>query len=234
MQFAQIKPFMQICGNLHGFSISTILCSPCVRENKQSAPALQETNMSASNKMKTLWRRAAGGSVLRMMMCVSLTLGLRVYAQTQIQPATPDSAQMSATSDASEVPPAVAKELQAVKVRMAQMESQLKDLAALVAPAVAVRTAHSAPTEVALIGTMSCGHCQGIQPMHKGYTQFSWALNSVSQGDDIVLVSRDQVYKLHGDKDNLLKFMSVNVRLTGRLDGSTLDVETIGRAVKGE
>jgi hypothetical protein len=31
-----------------------------------------------------------------------------------------------------------------------------------------------------------------------------------------------------------LKFMSVKVRLTGRLDGSTLDVETIGRAVKGE
>jgi hypothetical protein len=70
--------------------------------------------------------------------------------------------------------------------------------------------------------------------MHKGYTQFSWALNSVSQGDDIVLVSRDQVYKLQGDKDNLLKFMSVNVRLNGRLEGSTLDVETIGRAVKGQ
>ena len=190
--------------------------------------------MSVSNKMKTLWRRAAGGSALLLMMCVSLALGLRAYAQTQIQPATPDSTQMSATPEASEVPPAVAKELQAVKVRMAQMESQLKDLAALVAPAVAVRTARSAPTEVALTGTVSCGHCQGIQPMHKGYTQFSWALNSVSQGDDIVLVSRDQVYKLQGDEDNLLKFMSVNVRLTGRLEGSTLDVETIGRAVKGQ
>ena len=98
--------------------------------------------MSVSNKMKTLWRRAAGGRFLLLMLCVSLALGLRTYAQTQTQPASTDSAQMSATPEASEVPPAVAKELQAVKVRMAQMESQLKDLAALVAPptAVGIRT----------------------------------------------------------------------------------------------
>ena len=192
--------------------------------------------MSVSNQMKTLWGRGVEGRFLLVMLCVSLALGPRAYAQTQAQPASADSPQMSATPEASEVPPAVAKELQAVKARMAQMESQLKDLAAFVAQpsAVAVRSVRSAPTEVTLTGTISCGHCQGIQPMHKGYTQFSWALNSVSQGDDIVLVSRDQVYKLQGDKDNLLKFMSVKVRLTGRLDGSTLDVETIGRAVKGE
>ena len=192
--------------------------------------------MSVSNKMKTLWRRAAGGRFLLLMLCVSLALGLRTYAQTQTQPASTDSAQMSATPEASEVPPAVAKELQAVKARMAQMESQLKDLAALVAPptAAGVRSARSAPTDVILTGTVSCGHCQGIQPMHKGYTQFSWALNSVSQGDDIVLVGQDQVYKLQGDKDRLLKFMSAKARVTGRLDGSTLEVETIARAVKGE
>jgi hypothetical protein len=192
--------------------------------------------MSVSNKMKTLWRRAAGGRFLLLMLCASLALGLHSYAQTQTQPGSTDSAKMSATPEASEVPPAVAKELQVVKARMAQMESQLKDLAAFVAPptAVAVRSARSAPTEVTLTGTISCGHCQGIQPMHKGYTQFSWALNSVSQGDDVVLVGRDQVYKLQGDKDKLLKFMSAKARVTGRLDGSTLEVETIGRAVKGE
>ena len=191
--------------------------------------------MSVSNKMKTLWRRAAGGGFLLLMLCVSLALGLRAYAQTQTQPPSTDSAQMSATPEASEVPPAVAKELQAVKARMAQMESQLKDLAAFVAPptAVAARSARSAPTEVTLSGTLSCGHCQGIQPMHKGYTQFSWALSSVSQGDDIVLVGHDQVYKLRGDKDKLLKFMSAKARVTGRLDGSTLDVETIVPAAKG-
>ena len=192
--------------------------------------------MSVSNKMKTLWPGAAGGRFLLLMLCVSLALGLRAYAQTQTQPASTDSAQMSATPEASEVPPAVAKELQAVKARIAQMESQLKDLAAFVTPptAVAVRSARSAPTEVTLTGTLSCGHCQGIQPMHKGYTQFSWALNSVNQGDDIVLVGQDQVYKLQGDKDTLLQFMSAKARVTGNLDGSTLVVEGIGRAAKNE
>ena len=41
----------------------------------------------------------------------------------------------------------------------------------------------------------------------------TWALNSVSQGDDIVLVSRDQVYKLQGNTDDLLKFMSTKARV---------------------
>jgi hypothetical protein len=192
--------------------------------------------MSVSNKMKTLWRWAVEDRFLLLMLYVGLALGPRAYAQTQIQAASTDSPQMSASPEASEVPPAVAKELQAVKARMAQMESQLKDLTAFVTPssAVAVRSARSAPTEVTLTGTISCGHCQGIQPVHKGYTQFSWALNSVSQGDDMVLVGQDQVYKLQGDKDRILKFMSAKARVTGRLDGSTLEVETIAPAVKGE
>jgi hypothetical protein len=49
-----------------------------------------------------------------------------------------------------------------------------------------------------------------------------------------VLLSRDQIYKLQGDKDNLLKFMSAKARVTGNLDGSTLVVERIGRAAKNE
>ena len=54
--------------------------------------------------------------------------------------------------------------------------------------------------------------------MHKGYTQFSWALYSVSQGDDIVLVVQDKAYKLQGDKDELLKFMSSKVDVYKRQD----------------
>jgi hypothetical protein len=98
----------------------------------------------------------------------------------------------------------------------------------------AVRPARSANPEVTLTGTVSCAHCQGIQPMHKGYTQFSWALQSVSQGDDIVLLVQDKIYKLQGDKDQLLKFMSSKVRVTGLLEGTTMEVATIGRAAKGE
>jgi hypothetical protein len=97
-----------------------------------------------------------------------------------------------------------------------------------------VRPAHSATTEVTLIGTVSCAHCQGLQPTHKGYTQFSWALYSVSQGDDIVLLVQDKAYTLQGDKDQILKYMSAKARVTGHLDGSTLAVERIGRAVKNE
>ena len=191
--------------------------------------------MSVSNKMKALCCKAEIRFLL-LILCVSVALGPRAYAQTQAQPTSTDSPQTSANPEASDVPPAVAKELQEVKARMAQMESQLKELAAFVAPSATVgaRSARSAPTAITLTGTVSCGHCQGIQPMHKGYTPFSWALNSVSQGDDIVLVSGDQVYKLQGDKDNLLKFMSAKARVSGRLDGSILEVEAIGRAAKGE
>jgi hypothetical protein len=98
----------------------------------------------------------------------------------------------------------------------------------------AARPAHSATTEVTLAGSVSCAHCQGIQ-LQKGYTQFSWALYSVSHGDDIVLVVKDRVYKLQGVKDQLVKFMSAKkATVTGHLDGSTVEVETIGRAAKNK
>jgi hypothetical protein len=186
--------------------------------------------MIASNKIQTMWRRAAECRLLLLMLCVGLALGPRAYAQGQA-PANTSSAQTQASTETSAD---VAKELQEVKTRMAQMESQLKELAAFVTPSVTSRSARQASTEVTLTGTVSCSHCQGIQPLHKGYTQYTWALNSVSQGDDIVLVSNDQVYKLQGNSDDLLKLMSSKARATGRLDGNTLQVETISRAVKGE
>jgi hypothetical protein len=211
--------------------------------------------MSTSNNTRTSWRRAAVVAVFLLMLGVIAALGPRGYAQTQAQPdaqtklaklhedappdrdaASADSLDRSATPNASEVPAAVAKELEAMKARIEHVESQLTDLAAFVAPptTAAVRPARSAPTEVTLTGTVSCGHCQGIQPLHKGYTQFSWALYSVSQGDDIVLVVRDKDYKLQGDKNQLLKFMSGKARVTGRLAATALEVETIGRATKNE
>ena len=188
--------------------------------------------MTISNKMTTLCRGTLKGGYWFLLLWITLALGGSTSAQTQAQAAGADSSRRSATS---EVSPAVAEELQEVKTRMTQMESQLKDLAALITPTnFAARSTRSTPTEVTLAGTVSCGHCQGIQPIHKGYTQFTWALNSVSQGDDIVLVSQNQVYKLQGNKDEILKFMSAKARVTGRLDESTLAVETIGRIVKGE
>jgi hypothetical protein len=96
----------------------------------------------------------------------------------------------------------------------------------------AVRPACSETTEVTLTGSVSCARCQGFL-LPKGWTEYRWGLYSVSHGDDIVLVVKDKVYKLNGDKDQLLKFMYAGkTTVTGYLDGSTLEVETIGRAVK--
>jgi hypothetical protein len=98
-----------------------------------------------------------------------------------------------------------------------------------------LQPAYSATTnEVTLTGTLSCAHCQGIQPMHKGYTQFTWALHSVDLGDGIVLVSQNKVYTLEGDKSQLLPFMSAKARVTGHLDGDTLEVLSIHRYTAGE
>lgn len=189
--------------------------------------------MSTSKDMKTQWSK---GLVIGafLMLGVMPGLGPDGFAQTQAQPET--QTMRAATPAESNEPAAVAKELQAMKAHIAQLESQLGELAAFVAPSTnfAARSGRPAPTDVTLTGLVSCGHCQGMQPMHKGHTQYSWALYSVSQGDDIVLVAHDKTYKLQGDKDQLLKFMSAKARITGRLDSTTLQVQTIGRPEKGD
>jgi hypothetical protein len=85
---------------------------------------------------------------------------------------------------------------------------------------------------VTFIGTVSCSKCQGIQPLHKGYTRWTWALQSISEGDSIVLVVGNNIYKLQGDKDQLLKYMESKTRVTGNLEGRTLVVQTIARPDK--
>jgi hypothetical protein len=52
--------------------------------------------------------------------------------------------------------------------------------------------------------------------MHKGYTQWTWALHSVSEGDDIVLVVGNNTYKLQGNREQLLKYMESKTTLEGR------------------
>ena len=104
-------------------------------------------------------------------------------------------------------------------------------VAALVVPLTAW-TVGPAAGNVTLIGRISCAKCQGIQPLHKGYTRFTWALQSVSDGDDIVFVVGDDIYKLQGDKDQLLKHMENKVTVTGNVEGHTLVVQTIGPVSK--
>jgi len=93
--------------------------------------------------------------------------------------------------------------------------------------------AHPA-NNVTFTGLVTCAHCVGNQPMHKGYTPWTWALESVKhQGDDIVMVVGDKIYKLQGNKDEILKYIADKATVTGRLDGNTLSVETIGKPGKG-
>jgi len=87
---------------------------------------------------------------------------------------------------------------------------------------------------VTFTGLVTCAHCVGNQPMHKGYTPWTWALESVKhQGDDIVLVVGDKIYKLQGSQDEILKYIAGKATITGRLDGNAITVETIGKPSAG-
>jgi hypothetical protein len=86
---------------------------------------------------------------------------------------------------------------------------------------------------VSFTGLVTCAHCVGNQPMHKGYTPWMWALESVKQGDDIIMVVGDKTYKLQGNKDQILKYIAGKATVTGRLDGNILAVETIGKPGTG-
>jgi hypothetical protein len=88
-----------------------------------------------------------------------------------------------------------------------------------------------APT-VTLTGRVSCGTCALLEPQHKGYTRWTWAVHSVREGDSIVLVVGNETYKLEGEKDQLLKHMEDKVTITGNLDGRTLAVQSIAPATK--
>ncbi len=85
----------------------------------------------------------------------------------------------------------------------------------------------STTNSVTLTGEVSCGRCQNIQPPPKGYTRFSWALHSVSEGDDVVLLIAGKTYTLQGDRNQFLKYVGHKTTVNGRLDGTTVIVQMI-------
>lgn len=99
-------------------------------------------------------------------------------------------------------------------------------VAFLIAVSVCVFSQASA-TEVTLAGTISCAKCGPLEPLHKGYTRWTWALHSVGEGDEIVLVVKNQSYKLQGDRHKLLQYMESRVVITGALEGARVNVWTI-------
>jgi hypothetical protein len=95
--------------------------------------------------------------------------------------------------------------------------------------------AKPAVSDVNLTGLLTCAHCVGSQqPLHKGFTPWTWALYSVKQGDDVVLVVADKTYKVQGDRDLLLKYIADKATVTGRLDGNTILVTAVTHPAKSE
>jgi hypothetical protein len=103
---------------------------------------------------------------------------------------------------------------------------------AFLSPATVQAVTQESSNNVIFTGTVTCLRCLGYPEIHKGYTRWTWALHSVGEGDDIVLVAGNNIYKLQGDKDQLLKYMEDKVEVTGNLEGRTLTVQTIVRPKK--
>jgi hypothetical protein len=100
--------------------------------------------------------------------------------------------------------------------------------AALLFPVTSKASSQPATNEAALTGKVSCLRCfEGFRAVPKGYTRWTWALDSVKQGDGIGFVVGKQTFTLKGDKDQLLKYMEDEATITGHLEGATLVVQTI-------
>jgi hypothetical protein len=103
---------------------------------------------------------------------------------------------------------------------------------AFLLPATVQAISQESSNNVTFTGTVSCLRCLGYATIHKGYTRWTWAVHSVGEGDNIVLVVGNNIYKPQGDKDQLLKYMEDEVEVTGNLEGRTLTVQTIVRPKK--
>lgn len=87
-------------------------------------------------------------------------------------------------------------------------------------------------SNVTLTGLVTCSRCHGDEVPRKGYTPYSWAFESVSQGDDIVFVVGSHRYLLQGNKEQIMKYIAYPATVSGTLDGNVLTMEKIGRPEK--
>jgi hypothetical protein len=87
--------------------------------------------------------------------------------------------------------------------------------------------------DVTLTGRVTCSNCVELA-QHKGFTPWSWAMYKLSQGDNIVLLTSEQAYKLQGDRQQLTKFIEDKATVSGHLDANTIKVSNITRPTKGK
>lgn len=87
----------------------------------------------------------------------------------------------------------------------------------------------SAQASQVFTGTVSDAMC-GAHHMMQGKTPAQCTHECVKQGNDFVLVSKDKVYTLKGDKVQLDKFAGQNVTIKGKVDGQTITVDSMAAA----
>jgi hypothetical protein len=95
---------------------------------------------------------------------------------------------------------------------------------------VAISTvAASAQSSQTLTGTVSDAMC-GAHHMIQGATAAQCTHKCVTQGSDFALVSGSQVYTLKGDKSQFDKLAGQKVTIKGKVNGTTITVDSIAAA----
>jgi hypothetical protein len=77
-----------------------------------------------------------------------------------------------------------------------------------------------------LIGTVSDSMC-GAEHMMKDASPAKCTRECVKQGSDYALVSNGKVYTLKGNRAELDKFAGQNVKVTGKVSGNTVAVDSV-------
>jgi hypothetical protein len=87
----------------------------------------------------------------------------------------------------------------------------------------------SAQSNQTFTGTVSDAMC-GAHHMMQGKTPAQCTRECVKQGSDFALVSGGKVYTLKGDKSQFDKLAGQNVTIKGKVDGTTITVDSIAAA----
>jgi hypothetical protein len=77
-----------------------------------------------------------------------------------------------------------------------------------------------------LTGTVNDSIC-GAKHMMKDATPAKCTRECVKSGSDYALISGDKVYTLKGNSAQLDKFAGQNVKITGKISGNTVAVDSI-------
>jgi len=89
--------------------------------------------------------------------------------------------------------------------------------------------AASAQSNQTLTGTVSDAMC-GAHHMIQGLTPAQCTRKCVKEGSDFALVNGGKVYALKGDKNQFDKLAGLRVIIKGKVDGTTITVDSIAAA----